>query len=92
MRPSTCGSCAEGTLSKVEGLGASSCKIIAEYVQTGRSTDFDEVTASVPAGLLPLLQISGLGPKTISLLWKERGVVNLEGLGRKPSTTAPLMD
>jgi DNA polymerase (family 10) len=72
--------CAEGTLAKVEGLGASSCKIITEYVQTGRSTDFEEVTASVPSGLLPLLEISGLGPKTISLLWKQRGVVNLEGL------------
>jgi DNA polymerase (family 10) len=72
--------CAEGALSKVEGLGASSCKIISEYVQTGRSTDYEEVTASVPGGLLPLLEIPGLGPKTISLLWKERGVVNLEGL------------
>src|SRR5690349_15226557 len=72
--------CAEGTLTKVEGLGASSCKIISEYVQTGRSTDFEEVTASVPSGLLPMLEIPGLGPKTISLLWKQRGVVNLEGL------------
>jgi DNA polymerase (family 10) len=72
--------CAEGTLNEVEGLGASSCRIINEYVQTGRSTDFDEATASVPSGLLPLLEISGLGPKTISLLWKQRGVTNLEEL------------
>jgi DNA polymerase (family 10) len=72
--------CQEGKLAEVEGLGASSCKIITEFVDTGRSTDFDEVAASVPPGLLPLLDIPGLGPKTIALLWKERGVTNLEEL------------
>ena len=72
--------CEEGKLGEVEGLGASSCKIINEYVQTGRSTDFEEVAASVPPGLLPLLDIPGLGPKTIALLWKQRGVTNLEEL------------
>lgn len=72
--------CDEGTLEDVEGLGASSCRIITEYVKAGRSTDFEEAAASVPGGLLPLLDIPGLGPKTISLLWKQRGVTNLEEL------------
>src|SRR5579864_8924384 len=72
--------CEEGKLSEVEGLGASSCKIIKEYVESGRSTDFEEAAASVPPGLLPLLDIPGLGPKTIALIWKQRGVTNLEEL------------
>lgn len=72
--------CEEGKLADVEGLGASSCKIIKEYVESGRSADFEEVAASVPPGLLPLLDIPGLGPKTIALLWKQRGVTNLEEL------------
>ena len=72
--------CEQGKLGEVEGLGASSCKIISEYVTTGRSTDFEEAAASVPGGLLPMLDIPGLGPKTISLLWKQRGVTNLEEL------------
>ena len=72
--------CEEGKLAEVEGLGASSCKIISEYVKTGRSVDFEEAAGSVPAGLLPLLDIPGLGPKTISMLWKQRGVTNLEEL------------
>lgn len=72
--------CEQGNLAEVEGLGASSCKIIKEYIETGRSADFDEAAGSVPAGLLPLLDIPGLGPKTISLLWKQRGVTNLEEL------------
>ncbi|MDB5304890.1 MAG: to polymerase beta family protein, partial [Phycisphaerales bacterium] len=70
----------EGKLRDVEGLGESSLRIINEYLKTGRSTDFDEVAASVPAGLIPLLDIPGLGPKTIALLWKQRGVTNLEEL------------
>lgn len=72
--------CEEGKLADVEGLGPSSCKIITEYIQTGRSSDFEEVIAGVPNGLLPLMEIPGLGPKTISLLWKQRGVTNLEQL------------
>jgi DNA polymerase (family 10) len=68
------------TLREIEGIGPSSQKIIQEYVKAGRSTDYDELAASVPAGLLPMLQIPGLGPKTIALFWKQRGVTNLEEL------------
>jgi DNA polymerase (family 10) len=69
-----------GTLAKIEGIGGSSRKIIEDYIRTGRSPDFEEVSTSVPAGLLPMLEIPGLGPKTIALLWKERGITNQEEL------------
>ena len=51
-----------------------------DYITTGRSVDHDELAASVPAGLIPMLQIPGLGPKTIALFWKQRDIVSLEGL------------
>jgi DNA polymerase (family 10) len=70
----------QGTLCDIEGVGASSQKLIEEYVKTGRSTDYEELSASVPAGLIPLMQIPSLGPKTIGMLWRERGVVDMEGL------------
>ncbi len=70
----------EGTLADIEGIGDSSRKIIEEYIRTGSSTDYEEVAASVPPGLLPLLGIPGLGPKTIALFWNERGVTSLEAL------------
>jgi DNA polymerase (family 10) len=81
--------CDDGTLKDIEGLGESSCRIISEFVKTGRSTDFDEVAASVPGGLLPLLGIPGLGPKTIALLWKERNVTSLEELVKAIDSGAP---
>jgi DNA polymerase (family 10) len=70
----------QGTLVEVEGIGKSSQKIIEEYVKTGRSGDAEELAQSVPAGLLPLLQVEGLGPKTISLLWKERKITSADEL------------
>ncbi|MGH7177706.1 MAG: DNA polymerase/3'-5' exonuclease PolX [Tepidisphaeraceae bacterium] len=69
-----------GTLDEIEGIGASSRKIIEEYVKTGRSGDYDDVAASVPPGLLPMLGIPSLGPKTIALLWKERKITSIEEL------------
>src|SRR4051794_21188336 len=74
-------SCVEnGTLCEIEGVGASSQKLIEEYVKTGRSSDYESLAASVPPGLIPLLEIPGLGPKTIGMLWRERGVTNIEEL------------
>jgi len=70
----------DGTLDQIEGIGASSRKIIEEFVKTGKSKDFEEVAASVPAGLIPMLEIPGLGPKTIALLWKEREITNIDQL------------
>lgn len=68
------------TLSQIEGIGASSQRIIEEYVKTGKSSDFDDVFKSVPSGLIPMLGIPGLGPKTIALFWKERDITNLDQL------------
>jgi DNA polymerase (family 10) len=72
--------CEEGKLKDLEGIGPSSQRIIEQYVLTGKSVDFEEVAASVPAGLIPMLEIPSLGPKTIALLWKERDITTLEQL------------
>jgi DNA polymerase (family 10) len=70
----------EGKLDEIEGIGASSRKIIEDYITTGQSNDFVELSASVPSGLIPMLEIGGLGPKTIAMFWKERGIVSIEDL------------
>src|ERR1051325_10323764 len=64
----------EGKLCEIEGIGKASQQIIEEYINTGKSTVFEEIAQSVPKGLVPLLSIEGLGPKTINLLWKERNI------------------
>lgn len=71
---------ADGSIGEVEGVGPSSRKIIEEFVNTGKSSDFEQVAKTVPSGLLPMLEISGLGPKTIALLWKERKIESIDEL------------
>jgi DNA polymerase (family 10) len=78
----------EKALSKYEGIGKSSAQRIAEYLTTGRMKDHDELMAKVPPGLLELRSISGLGPKTIAMFWKEAGISNLEQLRAKLATDA----
>src|SRR4051812_14675718 len=70
----------DGTLCDLEGVGDASRRVIEEYIKTGRSTDFEELAESVPAGLIPLLGIPSLGPKTIGMLWRERGVTSMADL------------
>lgn len=67
----------DGSIATMDGVGKSSQKIIEEFVRTGRSTDIDELIASIPGGLLPLRKIPSLGPKTIGLFWQQRGVTSL---------------
>lgn len=70
----------EGTAGNIEGIGKSSQQIIEEFIQTGKSSAFEEVAATVPAGLVPMLSIEGMGPKTIHLLWKERNITSIDEL------------
>lgn len=70
----------QGTLCEIEGIGKSSQQIIEEYVQTGKSSAFEDLSSSVPKGLVDLMAIEGLGPKTIHLLWQNRGITSREEL------------
>lgn len=70
-------------LSGFEGIGKGSAGRIAEYLETGKMKDYDELMAKVPSGLLELLEVPGLGPKTIALLWKDAGVTNEKELAAK---------
>src|SRR5437764_4871841 len=70
----------EGKLCEIEGIGKSSQQIIEEYVETGKSSAYEDLKSTVPVGLVPMLQIEGLGPKTINLLWKQLNITSLEEL------------
>ncbi len=70
----------DGSIAKIDGIGPSTRRMIEQYVKDGHSKDFDEVAATLPKGLLPMLGIPGLGPKTVALLWRERNVDSIEAL------------
>jgi len=67
-------------LEKIPGIGQRIASKIAQYLSEGKIRKHEEVMAQIPPGLLDLLDIPGLGPRTVHLLWKELGVVDLETL------------
>ena len=64
----------------LNGIGASSAGIIADVVETGRSADHDALVAQVPADVLGMLELPGLGPKTVALVWRDKGIETFDAL------------
>ncbi|MEM7627436.1 MAG: DNA polymerase/3'-5' exonuclease PolX [Planctomycetota bacterium] len=73
-------------LPKVEGIGKGTAERIAEFLETGKVADHEALLAQVPDGLLKVMDVPGLGPKTVALLWQEAGVESLEDLEAKLDT------
>ncbi len=69
-----------GDLESVPGIGKSSAERIQEFLRSGKVAEFEELLAQVPAGVLQMIKIPSLGPKTAALLWKEGGVTTVEDL------------
>ena len=72
-------------LTAIDGIGKGTAERIIEYLDAGKVADHEELLSQVPAGLLDLLDIPGLGPKTVALLWKEAGVESKADLQEKLS-------
>src|SRR5579864_8071005 len=92
---------AEKRLGEIKGIGEALEQKITELVQTGRLKYYEELKASIPPGMIEMLEISGLGPKKIQALNKKLGidsiakletacqagkVAELDGFGEKTQT------
>lgn len=64
----------------ISGIGKGTSAVIEEYMKEGQSQTLMELQEEVPSGLIPLLQIAGLGGKKIAKLYKELGITNKEAL------------
>jgi DNA polymerase (family 10) len=71
---------AEKRLGEIKGIGEALEQKIAELVETGKLKYYDELKASIPPGLIAMLEIPGLGPKKIQALNKSLGVDSVEKL------------
>ncbi len=65
---------AEKRLGEIKGIGEALEKKITELVETGKLAYYDELKASIPPGLIEMLEIPGLGPKKIQALNQKLGV------------------
>lgn len=67
-------------LTAIEGIGKGTAAKIAEFAETGSIAEHDELAKQVPPGVLEMLNIPGLGPKTVKLLWDEKGIESIHAL------------
>lgn len=64
-------------LTNIPGIGKGTADKIIEYITTGKMSKYEEVAKGISEETVALMQIPGLGPKTVAMLNKELGIVNL---------------
>lgn len=69
-------------LKAIPGIGDAMAKKIAEYLTTGKIQKYEEVLSQVPEGLLALMEVQGIGPKTLKLAYDRLGVRTPEDFRR----------
>lgn len=64
----------EEELSSLEGVGKSIAKSIYELAQTNTTETLQTFQENTPEGIIELLDLKGIGPKKIKVLWQELGI------------------
>jgi DNA polymerase (family 10) len=67
-------------LTELEGIGKDLAEKIASLVSTGTLAMLEELRTQVPAGVVSLSRVPGLGAKKAAALYKELGIQSLEML------------
>ncbi|HJN16128.1 MAG TPA: DNA polymerase/3'-5' exonuclease PolX, partial [Armatimonadota bacterium] len=67
-------------LTSIPRVGKSLAAKIEELLDDGTMEYHEELKSQVPDGLLDMLKIQGIGPKKVSLFWKESGIRNVDEL------------
>lgn len=66
-----------GELRSIPGVGEAMEKKISELLSTGRLEYYERLKEKVPMGVLDLLAIPDVGPKTAKLLWEKLGITSI---------------
>lgn len=70
----------ESKIFSLRGIGESVGKKVIEIIETGELKALQDLVTKTPEGVLEMMNIKGLGPKKINLLWKEMHIDNLSDL------------
>jgi DNA polymerase (family 10) len=65
---------------QIKGIGESVGRKVIEILENGEMQVLHEYIANTPSGVLEMMNIKGLGPKKISVLWKEMRIDSIEEL------------
>ena len=67
-------------LTEVPGIGKELAAKIETIVETGTVKALEELQQKIPAGVVAMLRLPGLGPKKVKTLYRDLGVTSLEQL------------
>lgn len=67
-------------LTEIQGIGADLAEKITTLVRTGTLPMLEELLAQIPASVLDIMRVPGLGPKRAAALYNELGIKTLEEL------------
>lgn len=65
---------------KIKGIGKGTSAVIREYIEDGKSDTLAQLQREVPSGLVPLLNLPGLGGKKLAKLYQELAVTDAASL------------
>ncbi len=67
-------------LQAVNGIGKSIAEVIFSIGNTGTHSYLEELLEKTPTGILEILEIKGLGPKKVKVLWEELDITSTHEL------------
>lgn len=70
----------DGKAKQLSGIGGTIEAKIVEIAETGDLAALDKVRGRIPPGLVAVMHVPGLGPKTARKLWEELGVESVDDL------------
>ncbi len=70
----------DGKLEAIPGVGKGIAKKIAEILETGTCKRYEEMKSEIPGDVFGLLDIPGIGPKTVRLVHEQLGITTLDEL------------
>ncbi|REG78488.1 DNA polymerase (family 10) [Algoriphagus antarcticus] len=70
----------EAELAKIQGVGKSMGEAIQQLKETDTFPFLEELLTKTPEGIMEVLQIKGLGPKKVKILWEELGITSTHEL------------
>lgn len=69
-----------GELEEIPGIGASIAEKIRDILETGTTPAYEELKSELPEGLVDMLAIPNVGPRTVKLLYERMDVKSLDEL------------
>lgn len=71
---------AEGTLEDLPKIGKAIAEKIQTLLETGELPYYNELTEQVPVGVVEMMRVPDVGPKTVQRLWKELDITSVEAM------------